>query len=93
MTLPVVVALAIVGSSVTTTAGISTAFWMMQAGQRAAQAEMQSDIRNIKTVMDGWKDLRAADAVNLDLRLKNERLETEKSELRKALLERMNPNQ
>ena len=86
LTMPVVIVLAIVASSITSTAAISTTFWVMQSGQRQSLSEVQSDIRNIKTVMDGWKDLRAADQVNLDLRLKNERLENEKSELRKALL-------
>lgn len=91
LTMPVVIVLAIVGSSITSTAAISTAFWVMQSGQRQSLSEVQSDIRNIKTVMDGWKDLRAADQVNLDLRIRNERLEMEKSELRKALLAELKP--
>jgi hypothetical protein len=83
--------IAIIGSTVASTATISTAFWVMQSGQRQAISEVQSDIRYIQTLIAGLKDLRAADQVNLDLRLENARLENEKSELRKALLAELKP--
>lgn len=49
-----------------------------------SNAELRSDVRVILTRLDSQKE-------NMDLKLDVMRLEMEKGELRKALLERMNP--
>lgn len=79
MTLPMVAAI------VVTALTVSGAQYLAQSGQRAAQAQMASDIRDIRTRLDAQKE-------NIDLKFENLRLEMNNGELRKALLERMNPN-
>jgi hypothetical protein len=74
--------LAIVGTALT----VSGTQYVFQAGQRAEQAQMASDIRSINDRLNSQKE-------NLDLKFENLRLEMNNGELRKALLERMNPNQ
>ncbi len=78
MTLPMVAA--IVCSALT----VSGVQYVAQSGQRAEQAAMASDIRDIRTRLDAQKE-------NIDLKFENLRLEMNNGELRKALLERMNP--
>lgn len=47
-------------------------------------ASLRSDVREIRTLLDQQKEL-------TDLKLQNMRLDMEKSELRKALLDRLKP--
>lgn len=75
-----------------TALAVSGAQYVTQAGQRDAQALIQSDIRDIRTQMASQAEMRAKDKENLDLKLSNMKLEVEKSELRKALLEELKNN-
>ena len=83
MSLPMVAM--IVGTAIGTALTMSGAQYIAQASQRSAMAQLTSDIRDISTRLDAQKEL-------FELKLQNNVLEMEKSELRKALLDRMNPN-
>lgn len=65
------------------------AAWTAAASNREAQAQMQSDIRNILTRMDAAEERKRLEKDNLDLRLDNMKKDFEQGELRKALLDRL----
>ena len=74
LTFPLQMVLMIIGVVVSS----YMAAWSAQSSQREAMAALASDIRDIRTQLDGQKE-------NLDLKLANLRLEVQNSELRKAL--------
>ncbi len=53
--------------------------------QAVSLSSLRSDVRDIRTLLDSQKE-------NIDLKFQLMRAEMEKGELRKALLERMNPD-
>ena len=83
MSLPMVAM--IVGTAIGTALTMSGAQYIAQASQRSAMAQLASDIRDIRTQLEGQKE-------NLDLKFANIKLEVQNSELRKALLAELKAN-
>ena len=81
LTFPLQMVLMIIGVVVSS----YMAAWSAQSSQREAMAALASDIRDIRTQLDGQKE-------NLDLKLANIKLEVQNSELRKALLDELKAN-
>lgn len=85
MTLPMVIA--IVGTALT----MNIVGYLFNASDRQKMTDMQSEIRNIRTLLNEAERVKAVERENLDLRLQNMRYEFEKGELRKALLAELAP--